>query len=346
MSNYSLGTNIELKTRVLYFFVFFTGVILAITPAFVIGDINFPVPEHLAGDVFCRIISSQYFVFTFSKISVAIVMLLAIDRWYAITKPFKYKVTFKRWKVVVYITSVSVVCCALNWQALIEKKLKIEGRTTICIRFILIENQFVSQIFTVVHVTFTFLIPVVVAMLTFLHLNRVMRRSQYRHAKGSRPKSLNRVLRMCAITGLLLALCWIPNQFFYVLSKFNITQFDTPLHHATVVLAMLNSCVNPWIYAATNSNYRKRFTRVLCFWKNVGVVSEDADITTKEGVIGRRDDKKFSKKGPHTEASRGVNCSVESIRKITKNGLPHDDQDTHIREETVNHPASHQQSEL
>jgi len=249
------------------FFGIFAGVILAITPAFIIGDENFPVPENLAGDVFCHIISSQYFVFTFSKISVAIVMRLAIDRWYAITRPVKYKVTSKRWKVIMYITSVSMVCCVLNWQALIGKKLIMKEGQPLCIRVILIENQFVSQIYTVAHVTLTFLIPVVISMFTFLHSYRVMRRSRYRHAKGSRPKSLNSLLRMCAITGLLLALCWIPNQSFYVLSKFNITQFDTPLHHATVVLAMLNSCLNPWIYGATNRNYRRRFTRILCFWK-------------------------------------------------------------------------------
>ena len=317
---------------------------MAITPAFIIGDENFPVPEQLAGDVFCHIISSQYFVFTFSKISVAIVMLLAIDRWYAITRPFKYKVTFKRWKVIVYITSVSMVCCALNWQALIGKKLITKEEQPFCIRVILIENQFVSQIYTVAHVTLTFLIPAVIAMFTFLHLNRVMRRSHHRHAKDSHPKSLNRVLRMCAITGLVLALCWIPNQLFYVLSKFNITQFDTPLHHATVVLAMLNSCVNPWIYAATNRNYRQRFKRVLCFRKNVGVVSEDTDITPKEG--GRRDGKKFSKTGLHTEALRGVECST--FIPEGSQGKPKVSQGECIRdrEETVNHSKSHQQSEL
>ena len=350
----------------MYFFVVvFAGVILAITPAFVIGDENFPAPENLAGDVFCHIISSQYFVFTCSKISVAIVMLLAIDRWYAMARPIKYKVTFKRWKVILYITSVSIVCCALNWQALIGKKLIMDKGQPLCIKVTLIENQLVSQIYTVAHAALTFLFPVVISMFTFLHLYRVMRRLHYRHAKSSRPKSLNSVLRMCTITGLLLALCWIPNQLFYVLSKFNITQFDTTFHHATVVLAMLNSCLNPWIYGATNRNYRNRFTRIFCFWKNVQVTPGETDITAKERVIRRRDGKKFSKTGPHSEASRVVDCSSfipegpqgkpevpqgksnrKGNRKITMNGIPLDDADPRIREETENNSNSLQQSEL
>lgn len=260
-----------------------------------------------------------------------------------------------------YITSVSMVCCALNWQALIGKKLITKKGKPFCIWVTLIENQFVSQIYTVAHVAFTFLIPLVISMITFFHLYRVIRRSHYRLARSSRPKSLNSLLRTCAITGLLLALCWVPNQFFYVLSKFNITQFDTPLHHATVVLAMLNSCVNPWIYGATNRNYRKRFKRILSFWKNVEVVPEGTDITAKEGGIRRRDDERFSKTEPYSEASRVVDCSAfipegsqgkpevpqeESNRQITMTGISHDDEDTHIRDETANDSVVHEQSNL
>ena len=231
-----------------------------------------------------------------------------------------------------YITSVSIVCCALNWQALIEKKLTMKEGHPLCIRVTLIENQFVSQIYTVAHVTLTFFIPVVVSMITFLHLYRVMRRSRYRHAKSSRPKSFNSLLHMCAITGLLLAICWIPNQLFYVLSKFSITQFDTPLHHATVVLAMLNSCVNPWIYGATNRNYRKRFARILCFRKNAEVAPEQTNITAKEGVIRRRNDERFTNMEPlqkHQEGSQRKPKVLpeESNIKITMTGIPCDAED-------------------
>ena len=194
-----------------YFWWFLAGVILAITPAFVIGDENFPVPENLAGDVFCHILSSQYFVFTFGKISVAIVMLLAIDRWYAITRPVKYKVTFQRRRVIKYITGVSMVCCALNWQALIEKKLVMENGTPSCVWITLIENKYLSKIFTVVYVAFTFFIPLFISMITFFHLHRVVRRSRDRLARSKNTKSFKSLLRMCAITGLFLALCWIPN---------------------------------------------------------------------------------------------------------------------------------------
>ncbi|KAL9950276.1 hypothetical protein ACROYT_G042753 [Oculina patagonica] len=330
----------------------FTGFILAITPAFVIGDENFPVPKNFAGEVFCHILSSHYFVFTFGKISVAIVMLLAIDRWYAITRPVKYKATFKRWKAIVYITSVSMFCCALNWQALIEKKLVMVDGVQSCVWITLIENKLTSQIITVVYVAFTFFIPLFISMITFFHLYRVMRKSRDRLARSNSTKSFNSLLRMCAITGLFLALCWIPNQFVYVLSKFSITQLDTPLHHATVVLAMFNSCVNPWIYGATNRNYRKKFTRILCFWRKVEVAPEETDITAKERGTRSSHDGRLSKTEQQPEGSRFVdyssfvregsqakpeNSQEESNRKISLTGIPREDEEiTHIGHETVN----------
>ena len=166
-----------------------------------------------------------------------------------------------------------------------------------------------------------------------------MRRSRYRHAERSRPKSFNSLLHMCAITAfiILLVICWIPNELFYVLSKFSITQFDTPLHRATVVLAILNSCVNPWINGATNRNYSKRFTRILCFRKNAEVAPEQTNITPKEGAIRRRNDKKFSNLEPlqkHQEGSKEKPKvpSEEDNIKITMTGIPCDAEDNHIRD--------------
>ena len=278
-------------------------------------------------------------------------MLLAIDRWYAITRPVKYKATFKRRKVVVYISSVSMVCCALNWQALIEKKLVMKDGTPSCVWITLIENKFLSQIFTVVYVAFTFFIPLFISMITFFHLHRVMRRSRDRLARSNNTKSFKNLLRMCAITGLFLTLCWIPNQFVYVLSKCNITQLDTPLHHATVVLAMFNSCVNPWIYGATNRNYRKKFTRILCFWKKVEVAPEETDITGKERGTRSSHHGRFSKTEHQAEGSRVVEHSAfvgessqgkpenpqdESNRNISMTGIPRDDAETKISDETTN----------
>jgi len=176
-------------------------------------------------------------------------------------------------------------------------------------------------------------------------MHQVMRRSRDRLARSNNLKSFKSLLHMCATTGLFLALCWIPNQFVYMLSKFNITQLDTPLHHAIVVLAMFNSCVNPWIYGATNRNYRKKFTRILCFWKKMEVTPEKTDITEKERGTRRSHDGRFSKTEHQPEGSRVVDYSAfaregsqakpenyqqEGNGNISMTGIAHDDDESQI----------------
>ena len=118
---------------------FFTGICLIITPSFIIGESNFPVPSGLQGEFFCRLVSSHYFLFTLGKISVALVMCLAIDRWFAIYRPLKYQTAFKRIKVFRNIAVIVVICCAMNSRAIFEKrpvvKQKVSKHKCECISF-------------------------------------------------------------------------------------------------------------------------------------------------------------------------------------------------------------------
>lgn len=231
-------------------------------------------------------------------------MLLAIDRWYAITRSTKYKRSFKRPRVVLYITSVSLFCCALNWQALVEKKLVKKEEIPSCMWITLIKSKSITQVFTVIYVMFTFFIPLFISLITFFHLWRAMNRSRYRFRKSNQANSFKSLLRMCAITGLFLAICWIPNQFVYLLSKFNITKLDTPLHHATVVLAMFNTCLNPWIYGATNRNYRKKIKQILCLWQKVLIRPEDTEITAKKTGTRNSQEAKITNREKHQKNNK------------------------------------------
>ena len=125
--------------------------------------------------------------------------------------------------------------------------------------------------------TVTFFIPLTIAWGTFLHLWLILAfNTETRH----RARPLMHLLRMCALTAFFLGICWLPNQFFFLLSKFEVTQLDTPEHHVTVVLSMFNSCLNPWIYGATNKKYRNEFKKILCFWKRNRVEHSGTDVNS------------------------------------------------------------------
>lgn len=238
--------------------------------------------------MFCRLISSQYFLFTFGKISLFVVMFLAIERWFAIARPITYRLSFKRNKVIACMTLIVVLCFAMNTPALLQKRLVLKENKPYCKRSEITQGKLAAQIYTVLHVTVTFFIPLFITWATFLDLRMLLKKSPAQNqSHGARNRSERHFLRMCAVTALFLGICWIPNQFIYMLSKFGVTQLDTTLHHVTVVLSMLNSCINPWIYGATNKKYRRDFRRILCFWERTKIHKEETEKNTKLTVICR-----------------------------------------------------------
>ena len=52
----------------------------------------------------------------------ALVMCLAVDRWFAICRPLKYQSAFKRRGVIRNVVLVVFICCVMNSRALFEKR--------------------------------------------------------------------------------------------------------------------------------------------------------------------------------------------------------------------------------
>lgn len=163
-----------------------------------------------------------------------------------------------------------------------------------------------AQVYVIVHVTITFFIPLAIALGTFLHLWLISKQSAIHTTRKYRARSLIHPLRMSAMTALFLGICWLPNQCYFLLSKFDVTRLDTPMHHVTVVISMFNSCMNPWIYGATNKKYRNEFKKILCFWKRNQIEHSDTDVTGGM-ALGNADHKLAKTRGRRTHVVTPAN---------------------------------------
>ncbi|XP_068726522.1 allatostatin-A receptor-like [Montipora capricornis] len=237
-----------------------TGVFMVATPGYVIDLNSYPVPQGFAGEMFCRIINTHFFVFTFGKVSVLTIVALALERWYSVIKPISYKMNFSRKRIYRYIAVIWLLSALTNVEKLIYGRL--DKMTSRCLWS---ETPFPKEIFIPAHTVATFYIPTVIIWLSFFHVARVLRNSlagQNERFRSTRKK----LTRMCALVSFLLTFCWLPNQIFYTLFAFGITTVRTPLSYFTIVFAMFNSCINPWLCCFTNGDYKKAMTRyLLCF---------------------------------------------------------------------------------
>ena len=223
------------------------GVLILVTPTLVIDDDSFPVLVGFAGELFCRLVFSQYFVYALSKVSVFTIAAMSLERWYSILRPIQYRLNFKTKKIYGYI----VVIWLLGFGS--------TGFIPFGRVFIPPTNEcvwswapFHRELLIILYVFFTFFAPSAIACLTILHIYFVIKRCRLRKTGNGNAKAKRKLLGMCSFVVFLQTFCWLPNQLYYALSAYNITTLETTFHYFTIVLALSNSCLNPWIYCFAN----------------------------------------------------------------------------------------------
>jgi len=81
--------------------------------------------------------------------------------------------------------------------------------------------------------------------------------------------SINAAGRNAAVTSLMICCgfiaCWSINEIYFCLSVIGLFYFDFSgwFYHFTVVLVLLNSCINPLIYAAKYREFQTGVRRLL-----------------------------------------------------------------------------------
>lgn len=231
----------------------FSGIFLAVTPAYIVPPSFFKFnPNGFGSQVFCRVIGSQYIVFSFGKFSAFIVTFMALERWCAVVKPSRYKTMFTKRRVLAYIISMWFFSFCVHSPVLFE--MSVDKETGRC-RWV--SPGYNKQPLITTSTLVTFFIPMIVTWITYSHIVSTLKASPLAKARQRYLKSKARFVSTCMVVALSLTICWLPNQIYYVLSCYGLVVLETPIHHFTTVLVMLNSCVNPFIYCFSNREYKR-----------------------------------------------------------------------------------------
>ena len=252
---------------------------MVLTPGYISDEPLFPIADGFGGELFCALLGNRYLLFTVAKVSILLVTCLAVERWYCVMRPMKYKIQFGRRRLIIYIVVSWIASCALQSHKFL--KLKLSGNK--CVPVDIPYGREGAQAFLAVYSFSTFVIPCFVTWLTFAHIR--FRAPVELNIKSSqserREKQQKIVLRMCALTAVVFTLCWLPAQLSYTLTPFGITSVSSPFHKACNVVAFANSCINPFIYWYYHREYRKEFIRLFCFCKlsKKVVISKQQDVS-------------------------------------------------------------------
>ncbi|XP_070576347.1 cholecystokinin receptor-like [Ptychodera flava] len=93
-------------------------------------------------------------------------------------------------------------------------------------------------------------------------------------------KARKQILHMLCLVVITFVVCWGPNQILFF--SYNLganVDFTKWYHHATVMLAFANSCMNPFIYTFKNKVFREGLKNLLCCPHNrVGVETAEQNV--------------------------------------------------------------------
>ena len=262
-----------------------SGFFLFITPRYVLPQESFPRLYGNPGEAFCRVVFSTYFVFCFGKASNATVMCLAIDRWYSIIKPIKYKIAFGRRRLLGYIALIWATSAVTECLGLFITKPLENGR---CAWAKPPYSDSAHKVFILVHVIVTFYIPSVVTWGSFAHILSNLSRNKL-NRQNNNVRTKKRLVRMCALAAFFLTICWFPTETFFVLKKFDVLTLPDVWYWIFNLLGMFNSCINPWLYCLSNRHYRREFVSIVPFvqtWDVRRVSWQPSNANLKTDVNG------------------------------------------------------------
>ncbi|XP_023234664.1 allatostatin-A receptor-like [Centruroides sculpturatus] len=229
---------------------------------------DYALPYWPFGDAWCKVV--QYLVIVCAYASIYTLVLMSLDRFLAVVHP---------------ITSISLrternalIAIFLVWIVILLScvpALKAHGEFnymfahaeySMCI--FLVNEGYNHAMFQICFFLSSYVIPLsLIFALYLLMLKRLwFGVAPGGHVSSESVRSKKRVTRMVVVVVVIFAVCWCPVHIVLVMKgveAYRLTPVGIAIQIAAQILAYMNSCVNPILYAFLSDNFRKAFRKVI-----------------------------------------------------------------------------------
>ena len=254
-----------------------TAICILCVPGFIHESDVYPVPKNeFLRELYCRVVWSQYIVFSLGVTSVYLCLSLAIERWLAIKKPFFYKQHLNSRRGICLLVVLPWIAGFTFESSSIVKTtgLVLPDGTTSC-RWDPDTSEWATRV-TIAVVPFCgmILLPGMLVILAYVHILLKLKEIRNPHSEDRNERlGLKRVTLMAGLASVTLLTCWLPDQIHFMLLQMGYLDIYSTPHYWLIALALSSSCWNTIIYCFSNPLYREGFkselSRFLCLCKLV-----------------------------------------------------------------------------
>ena len=256
-----------------------TAAVFYVPPSILQG--TFTYPEGLAGAVVCRLFASAYVTWTSLLSSVSCLVFIAVDRYYAIMNPFstRHRITAKKVKVFIFISwTICAILAVPNifFREFDEAKLVCQSKQSL-----------ITKTYIVLWLLAMGIVPTTIMMVLYgrviyrLWLERNPNAATSQAVRRSRKKVTKTMLLISAIY----VVCWFPDLVRHVLEVYSPSQFNYSTTSSNIFhsVNLINSAVNPVIYAFQFQQFRKGFLEIVSCGRRCRRIEVSGSNRTPQG---------------------------------------------------------------
>ena len=221
--------------------------------------------EWIFGETFCRFLSFE--VFTFGMSSINTMVVIAVSRYFRVVKSVKYPVLFKRQRALVYLAVVWLLAFVGSVPLLFFKKdaVKFQAGKAMC------WFSFQSNVAYTVFLECVYIAaPLTVIVICYAKVFHTVSRSNRVFMQENNPQQLRANVEEAKVTKTLAAVmvgftcCWLP---ICIVDNIDTARGEDALPRQVYLtygfLCYLSSTINPFIYVATNKQFRREYKAIL-----------------------------------------------------------------------------------
>ncbi|CAF1268689.1 unnamed protein product, partial [Didymodactylos carnosus] len=129
-------------------------------------------------------------------------------------------------------------------------------------------SKSIQTAYNIASIVMIYFIPLVVLSIVYIHLGQTLNKSRapgeaHSERDAKMEKSKRKVIKMCCIVVIMFGICWLPMQIYInILRQFLEVigyKYIPHLYFAFHIMAMSNSCINPFIYGVMSSKFRNGY---------------------------------------------------------------------------------------
>ena len=235
---------------------------VSLVPSFLL-DPSTTYPPGLTGDVLCRLFRSAYFGWVAFCSSVFSLLFIAFERYYAVMKPFSiiHKITIKKLKIFIpacwIISAIPSIPQFFVWE--------FEDKELVCR---LNRKTPILKVLYTGYFFFTVVCPT--GILLALYSGLVRRLWFQKNTNSVTLQAVRRSRKKITKTMLILsgvfAICWYPDAVRHFLEVYfpSHVSFSSTSSNVFHCFVLLNSTINPFIYAFQFANFRRELMKMCC----------------------------------------------------------------------------------